>query len=460
MIYSKTIIEIEFIEDRKTKKPHLFGNVKKKVYFWIVKQHLKDMKALQQLILCALVCLFTGLNVNAQNDDKSYITISGVVKDRLSRQALPYVNISVINQETATVTNSEGEFTLKIPKTDSQIEILIAQIGYHSSRVKIYGNETDKQLYWLNPSSMVLKEVVIQGREPRALVRDAIEKISENYDQQPRLLTGFYRETAKKRRHFINLSEAIINIYKTSYKTSEVYHDKVGITKGRKLVSTKVSDTLAVKLIGGPSIGVHLDVVKNPNIVLSLEEMDNYEYHMEEVTSINGRLQYVVSFLPRKVLPYALYLGKIYIDQERLSFTRLEISLDLSERPKAIQAILRKKPAGLRFRPQEVSVLVDYTERDGVNYLSYIRDVIRFRCDWNKKLFHTSYTVTAEMVITDREPGQASDIARKDRFSEYAVLSDKVSTFYDENFWGPYNIIQPEEDLDKAIERLMKQQRP
>ena len=112
------------------------------------------MKSLQQLILCALVCLFTGLNVNAQNDDKGYITISGVVKDRLSRQALPYVNISVINQETATVTNSDGEFTLKIPKTDSQIEILISQIGYHSSRIKIYGNETEKQLYWLNPSSL------------------------------------------------------------------------------------------------------------------------------------------------------------------------------------------------------------------------------------------------------------------------------------------------------------------
>ena len=460
MIYSKTIIEIEFIEDRKTKKTHLFGNVKKKVYFWIVKQHLKDMKALQQLILCALVCLFTGLNVNAQNDDKSYITISGVVKDRLSRQALPYVNISVINQETATVTNSDGEFTLKIPQTGSEIEILLAQIGYHSSRIKIQGNDTGKRVIWLSPSSMVLKEVIVQGYEPRALVRDALEKIPQNYDQQSRLLTGFYRETAKKRRHFINLSEAIISIYKTNYKISEVSHDKVGVMKGRKLVSTKVSDTLAVKLIGGPNIATHLDVVKNPNIILSIEDMDNYEYHMDEITSINGRLQYVVNFMPRRELPYALYFGKMYIDQERLSFTRVEFSLDLSDRIKAIQAILRKKPAGLRFRPQEVSLHVDYTEHDGVSYLSYVRDVIRFRCDWNKKLFHTSYTVTAEMVVTDRKPGQSSDIARKDRFSDFAVLSDNVSTFYDENFWGPYNIIQPEEDLDKAIERLKKQYKP
>ena len=418
------------------------------------------MKTLQKIFLCMIAVLLCGPATFAQDDDTNYITISGVVKDRVSRQVLPYVNISVIDQETATVTNSDGEFTLKIPQTGSPIEILIAQIGYHSSRIKVQGSETEKRVIWMNPSSMVLKEVVIQGYEPRALVREAIEKVPQNYDQQSRLLTGFYRETAKKRRHFINLSEAIISIYKTNYKISDIAHDKVGVTKGRKLVSTKVSDTLAVKLVGGPSIATHLDVVKNPNIVLSIEDMDNYDYHMEEITTINGRLQYVVSFLPRRILPYALYMGKMYIDQERLSFTRLEFSLDLSDRVKAIQAILRKKPAGLRFRPQEVSLLVDYTEHDGVSYLSYVRDVIRFRCDWNKRLFHTSYTVTAEMVVTDRKPGQSSDIARKDRFSDFAVLSDNVSTFYDEDFWGPYNIIQPEEDLDKAIEKLKKQHKP
>lgn len=418
------------------------------------------MKTLQKIFLCMIAVLLFEPATFAQDDDTNYITISGVVKDRVSRQVLPYVNISVIDQETATVTNSDGEFTLKIPQTGSPIEILIAQIGYHSSRIKVQGSETEKRVIWMNPSSMVLKEVVIQGYEPRALVREAIEKVPQNYDQQSRLLTGFYRETAKKRRHFINLSEAIISIYKTNYKISDIAHDKVGVTKGRKLVSTKVSDTLAVKLVGGPSIATHLDVVKNPNIVLSIEDMDNYDYHMEEITTINGRLQYVVSFLPRRILPYALYMGKMYIDQERLSFTRLEFSLDLSDRVKAIQAILRKKPAGLRFRPQEVSLLVDYTEHDGVSYLSYVRDVIRFRCDWNKKLFHTSYTVTAEMVVTDRKPGQSSDIARKDRFSDFAVLSDNVSTFYDEDFWGPYNIIQPEEDLDKAIEKLKKQHKP
>ena len=180
------------------------------------------MKTLQKIFLCMIAVLLFGPATFAQDDDTNYITISGVVKDRVSRQVLPYVNISVIDQETATVTNSDGEFTLKIPQTGSPIEILIAQIGYHSSRIKVQGSETEKRVIWMNPSSMVLKEVVIQGYEPRALVREAIEKVPQNYDQQSRLLTGFYRETAKKRRHFINLSEAIISIYKTNYKISDI----------------------------------------------------------------------------------------------------------------------------------------------------------------------------------------------------------------------------------------------
>jgi hypothetical protein len=36
-------------------------------------------------------------------------------------------------------------------------------------------------------------------------------------------------------------------------------------------------------------------------------------------------------------------------------------------------------------------------------------------------------------------------------------LSDKVSDFADENFWGAYNIIEPTESLENAVYKLKKQ---
>ena len=49
------------------------------------------------------------------------------------------------------------------------------------------------------------------------------------------------------------------------------------------------------------------------------------------------------------ILMYALLYGKLYIDRERLSFTRIEMSLDMQDKSKATTAILYKKP---RFKIQ------------------------------------------------------------------------------------------------------------
>ena len=100
------------------------------------------------------------------------------------------------------------------------------------------------------------------------------------------------------------------------------------------------------------------------------------------------------------ILMYALLYGKLYIDRERLSFTRIEMSLDMQNKSKATTAILYKKPLGLRFKPQELSYPVTYKDVDGKTYLNYIRNTIRFKCDWKRKLFSTSYTVASEMVVT------------------------------------------------------------
>ena len=72
------------------------------------------------------------------------------------------------------------------------------------------------------------------------------------------MLTAFYRETVQKRRRYISVSEAVIDVYKTSYATREAANDRVQLQKGRRLLSQKTSDTLAVKVVGGPSLSIYL----------------------------------------------------------------------------------------------------------------------------------------------------------------------------------------------------------
>lgn len=83
--------------------------------------------------------------------------------------------------------------------------------------------------------------------------------------------------------------------------------------------------------------------------MLDVETLNYYDFFMEESVQIDNRQQYVISFRPRVVLPYALYYGKLYIDRDKLSFTRAEFSLSMDNKVKAVQAILAKKPYGLRL---------------------------------------------------------------------------------------------------------------
>ena len=408
------------------------------------------------LLITLSLAGFTPLQAQTDSaDEGGYITVSGIVKDKKSKKSLEYVNISIPGSTTGTVTNADGEFSFKVKDSIHAKEVEISHLGYFNSKIELNGKDVEEQTVWLTPYTNMLDEVIIHARDPRYLVEEAIKKIPANYSSKHSLLTGFYRETAQKGRRYINISEAVIDIYKTPYDEG-VDRDRVQIFKGRKLLSQKASDTLAVKLLGGPNLSVYVDVVKNPDLLLDPNILPYYAFRMEESVMLNDRPHYVISFQPQAILPYALYYGKLYIDKERLSFSRAEFALSMDDRNKATEAILRKKPFGLRFKPVEVAFLVTYKERDGMSYLSYIRNEVRFKCDWKRKLFSTNYTIVSEMVVTDGKE-QNNSIPYRMSFKADQSLSDKVSDFADENFWGAYNIIEPTESLENAVYKLKKQ---
>ena len=417
------------------------------------------MKTLDKIISTSLL-LFAFLCpvIDASAQDDSYYSVSGSVKDQVTRRPLEYATISVVDHNIGTVTNADGTFTLKIPHSTQAAFVEFSHIGYYNFRIAVKGENITGVEVILIPFSATLSDVIIRGWDARHLVQEAVNKISKNYCTSSSQLTGFYRETVQKRRNYINITEAVIDMYKTSY-VENTDRDLVQIIKGRKLLSQKASDTLAVKLLGGPNLSIFVDIVKNPDVLLDKETLSYFSFTMEDMTQINGRDQYVVSFQPQIIKPYPLYFGKFYIDKESFAFTRAEFRLDMTDRNKASEMILRKKPFGLNFRPEEVSYVVTYQERGGVNYLSYIRNEIKFRCDWRRRLFSTNYSIVSEMVVTDANIQNVTAISRKDAFRPTQVLNDKVMDFYDEDFWGAYNIIEPTETLESAVTRLKKQQR-
>lgn len=398
--------------------------------------------------------------LQAREEVDGYFTVTGVVRNKDDRKKLENVNISVPGTNIGTVTNSDGIFSLKIKDAEIVRGLEVSHIGYLNTQISLKENKDLSTLtVWMMPAPNLLSEIVIFGNNARGIVEEAIRKIPVNYSPNENMLTTFYRETVQKRRRYISVSEAVIDVYKTAYNDRVPVKDKVQLQKGRRLLSQKTSDTLAVKVVGGPSLAIYLDVVKNQDALLNMGDLDYYEFHIEEPVNFDNRMQYVISFRPKVSLMYALFYGKLYIDFEKLAFTRAEFSLDMKNKTKAVEAILHKKPLGLQFKPQEVSYLVTYKEQNGKTYLNYIWNTIRFKCDWKKRLFSSGYTVYSEMVVTDRQEDNFTAISNKTAFKEKQVFYDLVDEYWNEDFWKEYNIIEPTESLEHAVNKLKKQSR-
>lgn len=397
--------------------------------------------------LCIIWMALTLFSALAQKT-----TVSGFVVNNTTGQ--PLMGASITADGWSVVTNEDGYFTLK--SSEPVETVVISHIGYHSQRVNLHNQSTENLKIRLTPTTIQLSEVFVMADNPLQLVLSAISKIPKNYTQQPERYRCFYRETAMKRQHYICVAEGVVDMYKTSYSRSD-YRDRVAIDKGRRLLSPKRGDTLSIKVLGGPVVPIQLDVVKNSDLLLTPEELDHYNLKMETPTSIGDRWQYVVSISPRVQMPYALYFGKLYIDRETLAFTRVDLTLDMSDRQKATDMMLIRKPLKVRFRPKELSMLVDYRQgTDGVTRISYIRTTFRFNCDYRRRLFASSFTACCEMAVTNTSNGDVKPIRGRESFDQRDAFFDKVDYFRDPAFWQDYNIIEPTESLDKAIHHLLK----
>lgn len=410
------------------------------------------------ILFFTLFSLMTGLTDQAiMAMERSVVEVTGSVKNLKNKKSIGNVTISVPGTNIATVTNADGNFTLKIPIEKFLNGIKAEQIGYQSCFIssKVIEGEKYKIIIFLEPTGKVLKEVLVLGGDPKEIIEAALRKIPDNYSDHDNQFSGFYRETVQKGNRFISVSEAMVDVLKKSYKYRDIGGEKVSIHKGRTLVSPRPADTLAVKLMGGPYMPIMLDAVKNGDHLFTIEEIDNFDFKLENGTMIDDRMHYVVSFKPRVDLTYPLNSGLMYIDGENLTISRVEFELEMKDKGKVTRSILQKKPAGLHFQPQEVSGTVTYKTIDGKSYINYISSKIRFKCDWKKRLFSSGYTSMAEMVMVDRK-----DIPEKlkwnDTFNKRNIFSDLVENYWDEHFWDYYNIIEPTESLEKAVDKLKK----
>lgn len=381
----------------------------------------------------------------------------GEVVDSDTKKPLVFASLTLEESNISTITNTEGEFLLKIPQSLNDANILVSFLGYKTQTIPLAELKDGNNKINLEVSITELPEINISvPKNAEALVRETLKKKGENYFDDPTLMTAFYRETIKKRRRNVSLSEAVVNIYKTPY--TSVKKDGVKLYKARKSTDYSKLDTVALKLQGGPFNALFVDIMKYPEYIFTEETISDYDFSFDRSTRVNDQLIYVVDFKQKEFINAPLYKGKLYIDAENRILTSAIYALNITDKDEASRLFVRKKPANAKVWPNEVAYRVDYREKNGRWYYGYSNVLLEFKINWDKRLFNSVYSMTCEMAVTDWKKNMAADYPKsKERIKSSIILSDEAIGFSDPDFWGEYNIIEPEKSIESAIRKIKRQ---
>jgi hypothetical protein len=424
------------------------------------------MKPFKQISLIA-VFLLLGFMFQAasaeiisgktKNEQQNYITIKGKVVDAETGTPLVFATVALKESNIAIVTNIDGEFSLKIADATTSKSLEISFLGYKNKSVLLSELKDNgaKNTISLEQAPIPIKEIIVKPLDPAYIVERAIENIGKNYESVPNLMTAFYRETIRKNRTYVSIGEAVVELFKAPY-ANDMRFDGARIYKGRKSSDVEKMDTVLFKLQGGPLSVLQLDLAKNTESILTKEAMAYYNYSLSSVIEIDNKPHWVIDFIQKPSVDIPLFMGSLYIEMDSYAITEAEFGFNLSDKEAATSIFIRKKPLGMKVTPEVATYRTKYREQNGKWYFAYSRAEVKFKVDWNKKLFNTYYTTMSEIAITDRTDKEVIKFESKDKIKYSDVFSEKVGAFTDDQFWGEYNVIEPDQSIETAIRRLSR----
>lgn len=376
-------------------------------------------------------------------------TITGKTIDSQSGDKLPFTTVWIQNTEISVVSNGDGVFSIKIPDTTTFISF--KQIGYTPLSERITSSHIVAKM---QTAPFMIDDIYVVSGDPTDLLKEAILKAKHNYPSEPMSLVGFYREIIKKDKRYVSIAEVIADIYKSPITQPM---DRAKIYKGRRSADLSKVDTLMMHYQGGIATALALDVAKNyENIFISVDSINKYyDLKFSTPTQIQGRDQYLISFNERdKTDRLILYDGKIWIDRATLAISRCEFSCNVKDQPLAYRYYVVKLPTAYRINMNSANYIMDYLwDGNKWNY-NYSKVEIDMYIHAPKRKFRADYTVTSEMVITDRTRDNVRKFKTAERLKSTELIFNAVVNYLDPTFWEGFNIIEPEQSLESAVKKI------
>lgn len=284
--------------------------------------------------------------------------------DTKTDEPVVFATIIVKDQTLAVISNMDGSFQIPLEFKTPANSILISSMGYVSKEVPISELKFDEiNLIRLEPALEVLDEVVVSGtRNPKnktedvlglsadEIVHRAIKGIFSNYSRLPYSYIGYYRDYQLKDSIYINLNEALFEVFDSGFGTNDYNTTKTRIYNYRRnndfQIDTatarpydyederKTIDGAIINSFGGNEfmiLRIH-DPIRNHSInsfdyinILDIDFEENHMFKREADIILDNQKLFVVS--AKKVTGQNRALGKLFISQDNFAIHKLEYAL-------------------------------------------------------------------------------------------------------------------------------------
>ena len=135
--------------------------------------------------LLAILTLNFMLTPAWAQKEESVTIIKGKLIAEDTKKPVVFAHLYLANSNIGTISNGDGEFILKIPKSQQSNTIKVSSMGYKTISFKLSELKPTDNTITMVPEIINLQEVIVRTNDPLSLIRGAVSNISENYGNTP-----------------------------------------------------------------------------------------------------------------------------------------------------------------------------------------------------------------------------------------------------------------------------------
>lgn len=382
--------------------------------------------------------------------DVESIHIKGVVVDSANQEPMDMVNIGIAGKSLGTASNRQGKFGFFLPAEYAGEKLVFSSLGYRRDSLIIPASDTTVVMS-LSETSVHLPEVLVKLVKPEEIMREVVRRKKENYAENPLILTAFFRETIQQDKKYVDVSEAVVEIFKPPY-FQEYALERVRFVKGRKGQYSGDMEMIDFKLQGGPFLFSRVDIVRQGGFLPEEAGNSVYQYFFKRMDYDHGRTMFVIGFEPHNDTGELLYEGEIVVDEATFAIVSATFQMTDKTVRKSREYLIRRDSRRFRTKPSFARYRIDYRPWNDKWILNSVRGEVNMKVIDRQENIRTVFNTVSELLVTDLRTGDRKEFRWNDAFRADYILSDQIES-YDDDFWSRYNIISPDESVEKIFEK-------